>query len=170
MNLEYKTLLPQDFAASSRVWIYQASRLLTMREALETEDYLREFVDNWKSHGAQVKGFATLFFGQFLVIMADETATTVGGCSTDASVHVVKKIEELFGVSMFDRQTLAFLIKDKIQLLPLHQLAYAMENNFINGDSLYFNNLVQTKEELENKWLIPVKESWLATRFNFSLA
>ena len=42
------------------------------------------------------------------------------------------------------------------------QLKYALENDFINADTIYFNNLVQTKEELENNWLIPVKESWLA--------
>ena len=62
---------------------------------------------------------------------------------------------------MFDRQMLAFLIKDKIQLLPLSQLKYAVENNFITPDTIYFNNLVQTKEELLKKWMIPVKESWL---------
>jgi hypothetical protein len=25
---------------------------------------------------------------------------------------------------------------------------------------------VQTKEELENKWIIPIRESWLAERFS----
>jgi hypothetical protein len=49
-------------------------------------------------------------------------------------------------------------------LLPLSQLQYAVDNGFISGDTLYFNNLVQSKEELENKWIIPVKESWLANR------
>jgi hypothetical protein len=69
---------------------------------------------------------------------------------------------------MFDRTTLAFMVKDKIQMLPLSQLQYAAENGFITNDTLYFNNLVQTKEELENKWIIPVKESWLAKRARFS--
>jgi hypothetical protein len=65
---------------------------------------------------------------------------------------------------MFDRTTLAFVVKEKIQLLPLSQLQYAVENGFVNADTLYFNNLVQTKEELENNWIIPVKESWLNKR------
>jgi len=161
MNLEYKHLLPADFAPDSRVWIYQSSRLFFLSEALQIEDLLNHFVANWKSHGAPVKGFGTLFFGQFIILMADENATNVGGCSTDSSVHLIKEIEKLYKVSMFDRQTLAFSIKDKIELLPMNQLQYAVDNNFINPDSLYFNNLVQTKEELENNWLIPVKSSWL---------
>ena len=59
---------------------------------------------------------------------------------------------------------LAFVVKDKLQLLPLAQLNYAVQNNFIGPDTLYFNNLVQTKSELENNWIIPVKDSWLAKR------
>jgi hypothetical protein len=27
---------------------------------------------------------------------------------------------------------------------------------------------VQTKQELENNWMIPVKDSWLAKRFSFA--
>lgn len=164
MNLDYKHLLPADFAADSRVWVYQSSRLFSLGEALQIEDLLNHFVENWKSHGTPVKGFGTLFFGQFILLMADERATGVSGCSTDSSVRLIKEIEQLYKVSMFDRQNLAFIIKEKIELLPLGQLQYAFDNGFIKADTVYINNLVQTKEELENNWLIPVKESWLAKR------
>jgi hypothetical protein len=50
----------------------------------------------------------------------------------------------------------------------MSQLQYAFDNGFISGDSLYFNNLVQTKEELENSWIIPVKDSWLAKRLSLT--
>ena len=125
---------------------------------------MNHFVENWKSHDTPVKGFGTMFFGQFIVLMADEQATGVSGCSTDSSVRLIKEIEQLYKVSMFDRQNLAFVRKDKIELLPLGQLQYAVDNGFLQADTIYINNLVQTKEELEQNWLIPVKESWLAKR------
>ena len=164
MNVDYKHLLPADFAADSRVWVYQSSRLFSLGEALQIEDLLNHFVVNWKSHGTPVKGFGTLFFGQFIILMADERATGVSGCSTDSSVRLIKEIEQLYKVSMFDRQNLAYIIKDKIELLPLGQLQYAFDNGFVKADTIYINNLVQTKEELAQNWLIPVKESWLAKR------
>jgi hypothetical protein len=164
MNMSYKELLPADFAADSRVWIYQCNRLFTIPEALQAEDLLNQFVNGWQSHGTPVKGYATIFFGQFIIIMADENATGVSGCSTDSSVRVIKEIEKLFGVTMFDRTSLAFVVKDKVQLLPLSQLQYALDNKFIDAETIYFNNLVTTKQELETKWLQPVKESWLAKR------
>jgi hypothetical protein len=89
----------------------------------------------------------------------------VSGCSTDGSVRLIKEIEQRFGVNLFDRLMLAFRIKDKVQTVPLSQLPYALENGFIDEETLYFNNTVQTKEELETRWLIPLKDSWLAGRF-----
>ena len=167
MDIDITEHIPDDFADSSRVWIYQSSRLFFISEALEMEDMLNEFAANWKSHGTPVKGFANLFFGRFIVLMADETGTGVSGCSTDSSVHLIKSIEEKYNVQMFDRQSLAFVVKDKIELLPLSQLEYAVENNFITPDTLYFNNTVLSKKEMIEKWIIPVKDSWLAKRVSF---
>ena len=164
MNFEYKHLLDEGFSPDSRVWIYQSSRLFTLQEALEIEEILQKFTGSWQSHGTPVKGAAYLFFGQFLVLMADETAAGVSGCSTDSSVRLIKSLEQTYRVDLFDRTMLAFVINDKVQLLPLAQLSYAVENNFLDGETLYFNNLVQTKHELEENWIIPVKDSWLKNR------
>lgn len=168
MNIDFQEHLPADFADSSRVWIYQSSRLFFISEALAMEEMLNEFVASWNSHGTPVKGYANLFFGQFIVIMADETASGVSGCSTDSSVHLIKSIEGKFSVQMFDRQSLAFIVKDKIQLLPMNQLEYAVQNNFITADTLYFNNTVLTKKEMVENWIVPVKDSWLGKRFTFA--
>lgn len=166
MNLAYKHLLPDSFAENSRVWVYQSSRLFRLAEALEIEEHLNKFSAEWRSHGADVDAYANLFFGQFVILMADETRTGVGGCSTDSSVRFVKSLGESYGVDFFNRTNLAFVVKDNIQTLPLSQLPYAFQNGFLTGETPYFNNLVQTKKELEDAWIIPVKDSWLAKKFD----
>jgi hypothetical protein len=167
-NFEFQHLLPADFDPKSRVWIYQSSRLFTMGEALQIEPMLEDFAASWKSHGDKVKGHADLLFGQFVVIMADETAYNVSGCSTDSSVRLIKEIENRFRVNMFDRLLLAFLIKEKVQMLPMAQLPHAISQGYVTPETPYFNNLVQTKEELENKWIIPAGQSWLARKFELT--
>ena len=166
MNLNYKDLLPIDFSGNSRVWIYQSNRLLSLGEALEVEVTLKKFIANWLSHGIPVKGFATLLFGQFIILIADEEATGVSGCSTDSSVRLMKEFEKQFTINLFDRTSLAFIVKEKIQLLPLSQLQYALDNEFVSAQTLYFNNLVQTKKELEENWLIPISDSWLMKKIS----
>jgi hypothetical protein len=167
MNLQFQSQIPVEFNDTSKVWIYQSSRLFSMSEALEIEAILEQFIASWKSHGDEVKGYGNLFFGQFIILMADETATGVSGCSTDSSVRIVKEIEQKYSVQLFERQTLAFVVKDKIQLLPLSQLNYAAENEFIKADTLYFNNTVLTKKELLQNWIIPINNSWLSKRIFF---
>ena len=161
MNLSYRELLPAGFAPTARVWVYQSNRLLSMGETLQVDEILQHFVSQWQSHGAKVNGFATVFFGQFIILMADDS---VSGCSTDSSVRVIKLIEETFKVSLFDRQLLAFVVKDKLQLVPMAQLKHAVTHGMIAGDDLFFNNVVTTKAELENNWIIPLNQSWLASR------
>lgn len=166
MKLEYKHLLPDNFSPQSRVWVYQSSRLFTLSEALEIELLLNKFSSEWRTHGEEVYAYCNLFFGRFIVLMADETHAKVSGCSTDASVHFIKQLGEKFNVDFFNRTSLAFVINNAIQLLPMNQLQYALDNYFINYDTLYFHNLVQTKEQLENNWIIPVKNSWIANRIS----
>ena len=165
MSFNISEYLPEDFAPNSRVWIYQSNRIFFMQEALDMEPMLAEFVTNWKSHGTPVKGYANLFFGRFIILMADENATGVSGCSTDSSVRLIKAIEEKFAVDMFERTTLTFYIKDKVEQLPLSQINYAIENGFIKPDTLYFDNTVLTKITLENNWINAVKNTWLAEKY-----
>src|SRR5687768_16414714 len=98
MKLDYINLLDGNFHPDSKVWIYQANTSFSLQEALDIEVMLNEFALQWKSHGTPVKGAAYLFFGQFIILMADESAAGVSGCSTDSSVRLIKDIEQKFDV------------------------------------------------------------------------
>ena len=165
MNLEYQHLINPKLPDSARVWIYQSNRLFSLQEALQIEVQLNEFTADWTSHGTPVPAAGYLFFGQFIVLIADETDATVSGCSTDKSVHFIQSIEQGYGVQLMDRTTLAFVVKDKLQLLPLPQLNYAIEHGYVGPATLYFNNLVNTLAELKSQWIIAAGRSWLAKRF-----
>lgn len=164
MNINFQDLVPKDFNDNSHVWVYQSNRNFSVKEVIQIEELLKDFTKSWKSHGTPVKGYANIFFGQFIILMADETAMGVSGCSTDSSVRLIKNIEQDFQVELFDRLMLAFIIQERIQLLPLSKITSYLENNLIATETLYFNNTILTKKELLNNWIIPVKESWLAVR------
>jgi len=164
MNLAFQHLIDPSLDGRSRVWTYQSNRLFTLSEALRLEAQLESFTREWTSHGAKVKAAAHLFFGQFIILIADETTAAVSGCSTDSSVHFIQSLEKEYGVQLMDRTTLAFLLKEKVQLLPLAQLPYAIEHGFVGPATLYFNNLVTTLDELKNEWIVPAGRSWLAKR------
>ncbi|MEO8721838.1 MAG: hypothetical protein ABI297_00945 [Ginsengibacter sp.] len=166
MNIHFQELIPDDFDNNSRVWVYQSNRAFSLSEVLSLQELLENFTKEWNSHGSSVKGFANLFFGQFLVIMADETHTKIGGCSTDSSIRFIKNIQKDYNTQLLDRQMLAFIVNEKIQLVPLPEVNHSIEDEFITSETLYFNNTILTKKELLNNWIIPVKDSWLAARIS----
>jgi len=168
MDVNYIQHIPGTFPESSKVWIYQSSRKLTISEALELENDIQVFASDWNTHGRANSAYINLFFGQFLVIMADETQGPISGCSTDSSIRFVKQLEKKFGIQFFDRQLLAFIIKDEVQLLPMNQLDYAIEQGFLTSETPYFNNLVANKKDWAEKWLVPIKDSWLASRLQLN--
>lgn len=161
MNFKLEDHIPTDFNTQSKVWIYQSSRVFLLKEVFEIETILNDFVKNWTSHGSKVKGFANLFFGRFIIFMADESETTVGGCSTDSSVRLIKELELKFNTEFFNRQLLTFYKNEKVEQIPLSQFAYAYKNNLIDGNTLYFNNTVTNKKDLLQSWITPIKNTWL---------
>jgi hypothetical protein len=165
LMLSFEHLIPEDFAAHSKVWIYQANRPLLMSEALQLEEVTENFIEQWTSHGAKVKGYANLLFGRFLIFISDESVEQVSGCSTDSMVRVVKELETMLTVSFTDRTQLAFVKNDKIEAIPMSQLEYALTHKIITEDTLYFNNMISTKKDLLENWQIPLKQSWIAKRY-----
>lgn len=159
-----KQILPADFNDNSRVWIFQSSRVFSEKEEIEINEQLYNFYIQWNSHGKDIKGWAKLLFGRFVVVLADETFSGVSGCSTDSMVRVVKSFERQYSVNFFDRMTITFLVKEKAEGLPMNQIKYALENGFLETDTPLFNNLVETKQALENEWLVPLNKSWLWNR------
>ena len=164
LSSELSTLIPAGFSDNARVWIYQSSRAFIEKEANEVNEQLYQFYSQWLSHGDVVKGWAKLLFNQFVVVIADEEDVTVSGCSTDSSVRVIKSLEKQYSVNFFDRMMLTFLVKDKAEMLPMHQVQYALDKGYINADTPLFNNTLTSKKELMESWLVPLKESWLANR------
>ena len=164
LTLKFTHLLPSDFHPDSRVWIYQSERSFTETEQIEIDELLLQFTNSWTSHGAKVKGFGKLFFNQFIVLLADETASGVSGCSTDSSVRIIKEIENRYNTNLFNRQHLAFFIGENIIQIPLSKLNEAISDKLINLETYYFNNVVLSKKELEDKWIIKLRDSWLGKK------
>ena len=92
MDFDILQHIPEDFNNNSRVWIYQSSRLFLMSEAFELEDQFKHFIETWNSHGTPVKGYANLFFGRFIVLMADESDNVRGAALQQQDIVFQRKL------------------------------------------------------------------------------
>jgi len=151
--------------ATARVWIYQASRPLTGPELASVQPALVRFAEAWTSHGRTLHASAEFRHQQFLVVGLDEAVADASGCSIDASVRFVAELERQLGVELLEKSQLAFLQGETVQLLARSGLKAATVAGTIRPDTLYFDNTLAIKDELDTKWPRPAGQTWLARYF-----
>jgi hypothetical protein len=152
--------------ATARVWIYQASRPLTPAELEKASPLLERFADDWTSHGRTLHAAAEFRHQQFLVIGLDEAVAGASGCSIDASVRFVQQLEAWLGVALLEKSRLAFQYDGEVRLLDHKRLRETIASGEINKDTIFFDNTLLVKAELDDKWPAPAGRTWLARYFS----
>lgn len=122
-------------------------------------------MQNWMAHGKPVHGWFEVKYNRFLILFADEEATSVSGCSIDSSVAFVKKIGAELNCDFFDRKQMAWLEQDEVKTKIMHEFWALRKAGVITGETMVFNNLVKDKAEFDSSWISPFDKSWHAEMF-----
>ncbi|WP_422007729.1 hypothetical protein [Roseivirga pacifica] len=155
----------EKLSDNARIWIYQADRVLNASEQKEILAQTESFLHQWAAHGQALLASAKIEHGHFLIICTDESFNLASGCSIDSSVRFVQELGEQFKVNFFERSNLAFLINSSVKLVPMQAVKAEVANENIAANTLFFNNTVGTKAELDTKWCVKANESWLKRYF-----
>jgi hypothetical protein len=145
---------------NSRVWMYQSDRVFTNQEIDLIAIKATAFIELWTRHGDNLKGSFTIKYNQFLVLAVDEGFNNVSGCSIDASVRFVKELENELQIDLMNKLNVSFKDGNNINIVKLADFQKFAKEQRITKETIVFNNMVQTKEEVENNWEIPASESW----------
>ncbi len=145
---------------NSRVWIYQSDRQLSEQETQQIQQHLNAFAAQWTAHNNQLKATGEVRYNRFLILTVDESQAGASGCSIDKSVHFMKQIEQAFAINLFDRFNLAYKEGNAVLSLPRNAFEEKLASGEINSDTIVFNNLVPTLQDLRTKWEVPFKDSW----------
>lgn len=155
MYIQYNNL-PDN----SRVWIYQANRTLLTEEIEYISAKTLNFIEQWTRHGEDLKGSFTIKYNQFLVIVVDESFNEVSGCAIDASVQLIKELENNLNIDLMNKLNISFKDNENINTVSLSDFQNFVKEKKITAETIVFNNMVQTKKDFETKWEVPAKESW----------
>jgi len=147
----------------SKAWIYQSDRNLTDIEIAEIKKKSAMFLLDWSSHGNQMMATIDVLYNRFIVVLVDEEAASASGCGIDKSVRFVQQLEKDYLLNLFDRLLVTFRDENNIiRGTKLQEFEQLVEKGAFNGETIVFNNLVATKEEMLSKWEVPMKKSWHA--------
>lgn len=159
-------LIPfEQMPENARLWIYQAERKLKREELRFVEENTKAFLNQWQAHGQDLKASFSIEYDQFLIISVDESFSQASGCSIDASVHLIKALENELDVSFMTTSQVAFLQDDQINLYPFNQLKSRVEEEAITPNTLVFDNTVQNVAQFRSGWLKESSKTWVKRYF-----
>lgn len=150
----------ESLPESARVWVYQSNRPFTAEELPELEKELEKFIHQWTVHEADLKASFTIKYERFIILGVDEDFATTSGCSIDSSVHFIQHLQEKFEVDLLDKMNVTFRQGEFIAYKDLKEFKNLVKNRGVSPKTIVFNNLVNTKAELEEHWEVPLAESW----------
>ena len=150
----------ENLPIHSRVWIYQSDRKFTNQEVDFISEKAKAFIDQWTKHGSDLQGSFTIKYNQFLVLAVDEEINNVSGCSIDSSVRFIQEIEKLLKVDMMDKMNISFKDGESINSVKMTIFKEYVKAQKITSETIVFNNMISTKEDLKTLWEVPLIKSW----------
>lgn len=150
-----------DMPLSARSWVYQSDREITDLEVNEISRKAAMFLMEWSSHGNVMRASIDVLHNRFFVVLVDEKAASATGCGIDKSVKFMQQMETDYKINLFDRMLVTYRDTDAvIKTTKLYTFEQMMEKGELSADTIVFNNMVDTKADMQTKWEVPVKLSW----------
>jgi len=158
----------KDMPMHSRVWIYQSIREFSENEITQLKTKAERFISEWTSHGKTMSACIEIFHNRFIIVCVDETTASASGCGIDKSVKFIQQLEKEFNTSLLDRMNVAYRqprLNDEAgegKIISCHISELKNLITFTEGQTgiTVFNNLVNTKEELEKNREVSLGKSW----------
>ena len=149
---------------SSKLWVFQSDKIITPSNQKFLIDEICPFLNDWSSHGAEIKASFEIRYNLFLIVSVDEEINSASGCSIDKLTNFIIHLSEEIGVDFFNRLNIAYKSKsDKINLQSLSNFKILISEGKINEESIVFNNLIKTKKDYIEQWEVQLKNSWHKT-------
>jgi|TARA_B100001094_G_scaffold113897_1_gene109926 hypothetical protein len=149
-----------NIANDARIWIFQANRIFSQLELEFLEKSISLFLNSWTAHGSQLSASFKIEYNTFIIIALDEKNSTATGCSIDKLVNYMKQIENEFSVRLLDRLDISYILNDELIIERLDDFKKNILTKKIDKNTIVFNNLIKLKNDLADKWKIPLSNSW----------
>lgn len=150
-----------DYPEAARVWIYQASREVDPPAAHRIHQEIETFTEVWTSHNVMLRATGGFLHNRFVVLIVDETRAGASGCSIDKSVAFIRKLEQDHSITLLDRLTFAYLEENEVRTVGKDLLSSKISSGAITDETPFFDNLVKTLGEFNERWITPLGESWI---------
>jgi len=149
-------LLPEN----AKVWVYPSSRKFYKNEIPEILAKVDEFVGNWKKYDEDFKASFKIEYDRFIVFAADDSKSLLTIPELDALISFILQLQFEYAVELLDKMNVCFKQGEFVQYKEIKEFKKLLKNKSVSKTTIVFDNLIQTKFDLENHWEVPITDSW----------
>jgi hypothetical protein len=149
----------KEFKAEDTVLIYPCSRKFYEQELEALKNKLSDFCTEIKrEHEVEIAW--DLRYNRFILFAIDFDNKPPQNKIIDQCAGIVMDLEKELKVQLLDRMNISFKQGQYIQYKELSDLKKLIKNRAITAKTIVFDNLINTIEDLEENWELPLSESW----------
>jgi hypothetical protein len=147
--------------AHARVWVYKSATPFTVDEQRLIADRGAAFTTSWAAHGASLDAVVDVLHGHFVVISVDAQQARASGCSIDKSVQFIQQMERELARSLTDRMVVLYEVNGVVRSCRVDDLDDLLDAGELQAGTVVFDDLVGTKGDLDTRFRVPLKDSWM---------
>lgn len=150
----------ETLSESAKTWVYPASRKFYKDELETVENEIKNFITTWKEEDVDFKASYQFLYNRFVIILAEDPDGKLTNQDLDKVVTFIFKLQSEYDVELLDRMNVCFKQGEFVQYKEIKEFKKLLKNKSVCDKTIVFDNLIQTKEELEHFWEVPITESW----------
>jgi hypothetical protein len=151
----------QDLPDDARLWVFGANRPLAGQEASRLNEQTARFLEGWAAHGEELAAAFDWRYDRFLIIALDERQAAASGCSIDALMGHVRKLESELGVDLVDGSPVWYRDGEEIRRVSRREFGELAASGDVSGRTVVFDLTVGRLGELRaGRWELAANSSW----------
>ena len=155
-----------ELPGDARVWIFPAARPLGPAEQDRLLTEVDRFIAQWGAHDAPLTAGRELRYGRFLFVAVDQRWVGPSGCSIDALVRELQRMEQELDVALIDHAPVVWRAEDGIRRAPRGEFAALASSGAVGPQTTVFDNtLTRLGDVRAGRWETPAADSWHARAF-----
>jgi len=145
----------------SKLWVFPSSRKFYEQEISGLKENIEAFLNSWTNEDQLFNCAYELKYDRFIVISVDNTDINLSLKTHDALSIFIQELEKKFEVILLDKINVCYKQGEFVQYKDIVEFKKMMKEKGVSSKTIVFDNMITTKEELENNWEINIMDSWL---------
>ncbi len=148
---------------SARLWVFGTSRPVASDEVRRLLAEVDAFIDRWKAHGHPLAAARSWVEERFLLVAVDDRITPPSGCSIDALVRILRRMEGELDLKLLGNDPIWYRDAATGEILRVSRPEFreAVGRGEVTGDTRVFDpTLTRVAELREGKLELHLSGSW----------